>query len=49
MSAVRAQRAAQHADGPAYAEAVSAYAGLDADGLRAAARAALRERAGVSG
>ena len=33
MSAVRAQRAAQDADGPAYAEAVSAYAGLDADGL----------------
>jgi len=28
---------------------VSAYAGLDADGLRAAARAALRERARVSG
>jgi predicted ATPase/DNA-binding SARP family transcriptional activator len=49
MSAVRAQRAAQDADGPAYAEAVSAYAGLDADGLRAAARATLRERAGVSG
>jgi predicted ATPase/DNA-binding SARP family transcriptional activator len=44
MSAARARRAAQDADGPAYAEAVSAYAGLDTDGLRAAARAALRER-----
>ena len=49
MSAVRARRAAQDADGPAYAEAVSAYAGLDPEGLRAAARAALRERARVSG
>ena len=49
MSAARARRAAQEADGPAYAEAVSSYAGLDADGLRAAARAALRERARVSG
>jgi hypothetical protein len=29
--------------------AVSAYAGLDPEGLRAAARAALRERARVSG
>jgi predicted ATPase/DNA-binding SARP family transcriptional activator len=44
MSAVRARQTAQDADGPAYAEAVSEYAGLDADGLRAAARAALRER-----
>jgi predicted ATPase/DNA-binding SARP family transcriptional activator len=49
MSAVRARRVAQDADGPAYAEAVSAYAGLDPEGLRAAARAALRERARVSG
>ena len=49
MSAARARRAAQEADGPAYAEAVSSYAGLDPDGLRAAARAALRERARVSG
>ena len=49
MSAARARRAAQDADGPAYAEAVSAYAGLDPEGLRAAARAALRERARVSG
>jgi homogentisate 1,2-dioxygenase len=48
-SAARARRAAQDADGPAYAEAVSSYAGLDPEGLRAAARAALRERARVSG
>ena len=49
MSAARARQAAQDADGPAYAEAVSAYAGLDPEGLRAAARAGLRERARVSG
>jgi hypothetical protein len=49
MSAARARRAAQDADGPAYAEAVSSYAGLDPEGLRAAARAALRERARLSG
>jgi len=41
--------AAQDADGPAYADAVSSYAGLDPEGLRAAARAALRARAQVSG
>ncbi len=49
MSAARARRAAQEADGPAYADAVSSYAGLGPEGLRAAARAALRERAQVSG
>jgi tetratricopeptide (TPR) repeat protein len=49
VSAARARRAAQDADGPAYTEAVSSYAGLDPEGLRAAARAALRERARVSG
>jgi hypothetical protein len=49
MTAARARRAAQDADGPAYADAVSSYTGLDPDGLRAAARAALRERASVSG
>jgi hypothetical protein len=49
MSAARARRAAQDADGPAYADAVSSYAGLDPEGLRAAAHAALRERARVSG
>jgi predicted ATPase/DNA-binding SARP family transcriptional activator len=49
MSAARARRAAQDADGPAYAGAVAAYAGLDPGGLRAAARAALRERAPAGG
>jgi hypothetical protein len=48
-TAVRARRAAQDADGPAYADAVSSYAGLDPAGLRAAVRAALRERTQVSG
>jgi hypothetical protein len=46
----RAQQAAQDADGPAYADAVSAYADLlDPEALRAAARAALGERARLSG
>jgi hypothetical protein len=49
MAAARARRAAQDADGPAYADAVSSYAGLDPDGLRAAARAALQARAQLSG
>lgn len=50
MSAARARRAAQDADGPAYANAVSSYARLDPEALRAAVRAALRERpAQVSG
>jgi len=49
MFAVRARRVAQDADGPAYADAVSSYAGLDPEGLRAAARATLRERARLSG
>jgi hypothetical protein len=49
MSAARARRAAQDADGPAYADAVSSYAGLDPEALRAATRAALRARAQVSG
>jgi hypothetical protein len=48
-SAALARRAAREADGPAYDEAVSSYAGLDSEGLRAAARAALAERAQVSG
>ena len=48
-SPARARRAAQDADGPAYDDAVSSYAGLDPDGLRAAARAALRARARLSG
>jgi hypothetical protein len=49
MSAASARRAAQNADGPAYADAVSSYAGLDPEALRSAARAALRARAQVSG
>jgi predicted ATPase/DNA-binding SARP family transcriptional activator len=44
MSAARARQAATHADRPAYDEAVSSYAGLGADELRAAALAALRAR-----
>jgi hypothetical protein len=49
MSAARARRAAQDAAGPAYADAVSSYAGLDTEGLRAAARAVLRTRTHISG
>ena len=49
VSAARARRAAQDADGPAYADAVSSYAGLGPGALRIAARAALRERTLVSG
>ncbi|MGN6792649.1 MAG: BTAD domain-containing putative transcriptional regulator [Streptosporangiaceae bacterium] len=49
MSAARARRAALDADGPAYADAVSSYAGLDPEALRAAARAALQARSQVSG
>jgi len=49
MTAARARQAAQNADGPAYDDAVSSYAGLDPEGLRAAARAALRDRAPVTG
>ncbi len=49
MAAARASQAAQDADGPAYADAVSSYAGLDPDGLRAAVRAALQARSQVSG
>jgi len=49
MSAARARRAAQDADGPAYADAVSSYVGLDPEALRAAARAALRDRTLLSG
>jgi predicted ATPase/DNA-binding SARP family transcriptional activator len=49
MSAARARQTAQEADGPAYADAVSSYAGLGPEALRAAARAALRERSRLSG
>jgi predicted ATPase len=47
MSAARAQRAAQDADRPAYDGAVSSYAGLGPESLRAAARAELQARAGL--
>jgi tetratricopeptide (TPR) repeat protein len=46
MSSARVRQAAEQADRPAYEEAVSSYAGLDRDGLRAAACAALRARDG---
>jgi predicted ATPase len=49
MSAARARRVAQDADGPAYDDAVSSYAGLDQESLRTAARAALQLRAGLGG
>ncbi|HTX84486.1 MAG TPA: BTAD domain-containing putative transcriptional regulator [Streptosporangiaceae bacterium] len=48
MSAARARRVAQDSDGPAYADAVSSYADLDPEALRAAARAALEARAQVT-
>src|SRR5262249_4598555 len=48
-SAARARRAARDADGPAYDDAVSSYAGLDPGALPGAARTALRERAQLSG
>jgi hypothetical protein len=44
MSPARITRIGERADGPAYADAVSSYAGLDHDGLRAAAVVALRAR-----
>ncbi|MFI5586080.1 ATP-binding protein [Amycolatopsis sp. NPDC051758] len=44
MSLTRLRDVAVQADPSAYAEAVSTYAGLDHDGLRAAAVAALRSR-----
>jgi len=47
MSAAAARRAAQDADGPAYDDAVSSYAGLDPESLRAAARAALQARQAI--
>jgi predicted ATPase len=50
MSVARARQTAQDADGPAYADAMSEYAGLgDPEDLRAAARAALAARARLSG
>ena len=49
MSAARGRRAAQDADEPAYDDAVSSYAGLGPEALRAAARAALQVRTELSG
>jgi hypothetical protein len=46
MSSARARQAAIHADRPAYDEAVSSYAGLGQEDLRAAALDALRAREG---
>jgi predicted ATPase/DNA-binding SARP family transcriptional activator/tetratricopeptide (TPR) repeat protein len=45
MSAARVRLSAEQADKSAYAEAVSSYATLDVDGLRAAASAAVHDRA----
>jgi hypothetical protein len=44
MAPARAARAAEEADGPAYLDAVSRYAGLAAGDLRARAAAVLRDR-----
>jgi hypothetical protein len=41
MSPSRVAAVARQADGPAYDEAVSSYAGLDHEGLRAAALVSL--------
>jgi hypothetical protein len=46
MSAGRARAKAEQADRPAYHDAVSSYAGLGEEELRAAALAALRARPG---
>jgi hypothetical protein len=49
MSAERARHTAEQADGPGYADAVSSYAGLGRNDLAAAALAALRARAQLTG
>ncbi|GAA0604332.1 hypothetical protein GCM10010174_21100 [Kutzneria viridogrisea] len=49
MSPERIRGIAQQADRPAYADAVSSYADLDQDGLRAAAVAVLRARNQLTG
>ena len=48
MSITRLRGVAERADRTAYAEAVSAYAGLDHEGLRAAALSGLRDRGRLS-
>jgi predicted ATPase/DNA-binding SARP family transcriptional activator len=49
MSVERITAIAQRTDGPAYDHAVSSYAGLDHDGMRDAALAALRARDQLTG
>ncbi|WP_260728461.1 ATP-binding protein [Dactylosporangium roseum] len=49
MSATRARRVAEEADRSAYADAVSSYADLDREGLRAAVSAALLARGQLTG
>ncbi len=49
MSVLRIRDVAEQADRPAYDDAVSSYAGLDHEGLRAAAVAALRARGQLTG
>jgi predicted ATPase len=49
MSVPAIRRMAEEADEPAYAEAVSAYTGLDANALRSAACAAVRAREEFTG
>jgi hypothetical protein len=49
MSTAHVSEIAERADRPAYAHAVSSYAGLDHDGLRAAASAVLRARDQLTG
>lgn len=49
MSAARARDVAEQADGSAYRDAVSSYADLDPEGLRAAALASLRARGQLTG
>jgi hypothetical protein len=46
MSAGRARKAAEDADGAAYADAVSEYAALERDELREAARAVMAVTSG---
>ncbi|MBC8092470.1 MAG: AfsR/SARP family transcriptional regulator, partial [Pseudonocardia sp.] len=46
MSGDRARETARHADGPAYDEAVSSYAGLDPEAQRRAAQELLHQRDG---
>ena len=49
MSPERARQTAEHADGPAYDDAVSSYAGLSRDELRSAAQVVLEARPSARG